>query len=126
MLQENYKADVVIVGGGIAGIVTAYELLNAGKKVIIVDRDSQENFGGLAKESFGGMFFVDTPEQRRSGIKDNVELALRDWLSVAEFGEEDQWQKKHAEQYVNLCTPEVYRWLRSKGVSYFPVVHWVE
>ncbi|HXH18174.1 MAG TPA: FAD-binding dehydrogenase [Chitinophagales bacterium] len=126
MPDKIYKTDVVIAGGGIAGIVTAYELLNYGKKVLIVDRDTKENFGGLAKESFGGMFFVDTPYQRRNGIKDSVDLALRDWLSVAEFSEEDVWPKKHAEQYVNLCTSEVFWWLRRHGISYFPVVHWVE
>ncbi len=126
MSDIAHKADVAIAGGGIAAIVTAYELLNYGKKVIIVERDVKENFGGLAKESFGGMFFVDTPYQRRLGIKDSIDLALKDWFSVAEFEEDDYWPKKHAENYVNQCTPEVFRWLRSKGVSYFPVVHWVE
>lgn len=126
MPGKTYRTDVAIAGGGIAGIVTAYELLNYGRKVIIVDRDAKENFGGLAKESFGGMFFVDTPCQRRNGIKDSVDLALKDWLSVAEFGEDDYWPKKHAEQYVNLCTSDVYWWLRRHGISFFPVVHWVE
>ena len=126
MPDNIYKADVAIAGGGIASIVTAYELLNYGQKVVIAERDVKENFGGLAKESFGGMFFVDTPYQRRLGIKDTIDLALKDWFSVAEFGEDDILPKKHAEQYVNLCTPEVFRWLRGKGVSYFPVVHWVE
>ncbi|GIV33019.1 MAG: FAD-binding dehydrogenase [Chitinophagales bacterium] len=125
-MQHTYKADVAIAGGGIAAITTALELLEYGKKVVIADRDLQENFGGLAKESFGGMFFVDTPYQRRLGIRDHVELALRDWHSVAEFGEDDYWPKKHAENYVYNCTPEVFRWLRNKGISFFPVVHWVE
>ena len=80
MSSQIHKTDVAIAGGGIAGIITALELLNYGKKVTIVERDTQENFGGLAKESFGGMFFVDTPYQRRGGIKDSIDLALKDWF----------------------------------------------
>ncbi len=125
-MAHKYSSEVVIVGGGIAGIVTAIELLNMGKKVLLIDRDKEENLGGLAKWSFGGMFFVDTPEQRRAGMKDTPELALSDWHAVAEFGEEDVWPKKWAESYVYNCTDQVYRWLRKHGISYFPVVHWVE
>ena len=124
--MDTYKADVIIAGGGIAGIVTAIELLEKSHKVLILERDTADKFGGLAKESFGGMFFVNTPEQRRTGIKDSPELALRDWFSFAEFGENDHLPKKWAEQYVHLCTGQVYKWLRKRGVSYFPVVHWVE
>lgn len=126
MADKSYKADVVIVGGGIAGIVTALELLNHGKSVVLLERDREEEFGGLAVWSFGGMFFVDTPEQRFGGIRDSVDLALRDWHAVAHFGPEDYWPKKWAEQYVNQCTPYVYRWLKAHGIRYFPVVHWVE
>ena len=126
MSTQIYKSDVVVVGAGIAGVVTAYELLGYGKKVILVDRGGEDNYGGLAKESFGGMFFVDTPYQRRLGIKDSVDLALSDWMSVAEFGEEDIWPKKWAEAYVHLCTDEVFKYLRKHDISYFPVVHWVE
>lgn len=126
MAEQHYQADVVIVGGGIAGIVTAYELLGYGKSVILLDRDTEENLGGLAKESFGGMFFVNTPLQRRTGIQDNVDLALSDWLTVAEFGKEDELPRMWAEQYVNMCTDHVYRYLTEKGIKYFPVVHWVE
>lgn len=126
MSAKNYQADVVIVGGGIAGIVTALELLNYDKKVLILDRDKESEFGGLAKWSFGGMFFVDTPEQRRLGMKDSVDVALRDWLSVAEFGPEDVIQRQWAEQYVNSCTEHGYYWLKKHGIGYFPVVHWVE
>lgn len=125
-MTEEYQADVVIVGGGIAGITTAIELLNFNKKVLIIDRDTKENFGGLAKESFGGMFFVDTPIQRKSGIKDSPEQAFEDWCSVANFGESDFLPKKWAKTYVYNSTPKVYDWLRDKGVSFFPVVHWVE
>lgn len=125
MKQEN-KADVVIAGAGLAGIVTALELLDANKSVILLDRDKEENFGGLAKESFGGMFFVDTKNQKKSGYKDSTDLALSDWHTFAEFEEKDYWPKKWAEQYVHYCTPHVHDYLVKRGISYFPVVHWVE
>ena len=125
-MASTYSSDIVIVGGGIAGITAAIELLNFDKKVLIVDRDTKENFGGLAKESFGGMFFVDTPQQRRAGIKDSPELAFKDWCSVAQFGEGDELPRAWARAYVYNCTSHVYEWLKSKGVSFFPVVHWVE
>jgi len=126
MSKNRYEADAIVVGGGIAGIVTALELLNHGQKVCLIERDTEENFGGLAIWSFGGMFFVDTPEQRRAGMKDSVDIALRDWHAVAEFSDDDVLPKKWAEQYVNMCTPYVYRWLKQHDVKYFPVVHWVE
>lgn len=125
-MDQQYKADVVIVGAGIAGMVTALELLDANKKVLILDRDEASEMGGLAKWSFGGMFFVDTPEQRRLGMRDSVDTALSDWLSVAEFDADDHIPRQWAERYVNLCTPEIYRWVKSKGIGFFPIVHWVE
>ncbi|MCF6352901.1 MAG: FAD-binding dehydrogenase [Cyclobacteriaceae bacterium] len=125
-MPKEYQSDIIIVGGGIAGITTAIELLNFNKKVLIIDRDTEDNFGGLAKESFGGMFFVDTPQQRRSGIKDSPELAFRDWCSVAKFGNDDVLPKQWAKQYVYHGTSKVYEWLKKQGISFFPVVHWVE
>jgi predicted oxidoreductase len=125
--MKEYKADVVIAGGGIAGIVAALELLNEGKKVILLDRDTEDQLGGLAKWSFGGMFFVDTPLQRRAGMKDSAELALRDWNSVADFGDEDVLPKQWAKQYVYNCTEHIYKWVTKElGTKFFPVVHWVE
>jgi predicted oxidoreductase len=124
--NQIINCDVTIIGGGIAGITSALELLESNLKVILVDRDLEENFGGLAKESFGGMFFVDTPHQRRLGIKDSTELALKDWLSFAEFEKEESWQKKWAEQYTNECRDQVYQWLEDRSISFFPLVHWVE
>ena len=126
MQETIYKTDIVVVGGGLAGIVAAYELLENNKKVILIDRDVPERFGGLAKESFGGMFFVDTPQQKFSGFKDSIELALKDWHSYAGFMENDKWPVLWAEQYVNLCKEEVYVWLRKLGIRFFPIVHWVE
>lgn len=125
--MQEYKADVVIIGGGIAGISAAIELLNEGKKIILLDRDIEKGLGGLARLSFGGMFFVDTPIQRRSGIKDNVEVALRDWYSVANFNDDDILPKQWASYYVNNCTEHVYKWLtKEHKTKFFPIVHWVE
>ena len=126
MGEKRYEADVVIVGGGIAGISAALELLEHNLKVLLLDRDEADRFGGLAKESFGGMFFVNTPHQRRLGIKDSPDLALQDWLSFAELEPDDIWPRRWAEAYVNRCTDDVFRWLGGFGVGFFPVVHWVE
>ncbi|MCB1190528.1 MAG: FAD-binding dehydrogenase [Leptospiraceae bacterium] len=128
MIQgENlYQADVIIVGGGLAGISTAYELLDKNQKVILLDRDEEENFGGLAKKSFGGVMFVDTPLQRRLGIKDSPELALSDWESFAEFGEQDELPKLWAKFYVANSVSLIYEWLTKKSVSFLPLVNWPE
>ena len=120
------RSDILIIGGGIAGIATALDLLDGGRSVLLVDRDEENAFGGLARESFGGMFFVDSPEQRRQGIRDFADLAFRDWCSFAEFGSNDHWPKAWAETYVSRCTADVYPWVRRHGVSFLPVVNWVE
>ena len=75
--RRKFEADAVVIGGGLAGMVTALELLDAGKRVVILDRATRDRFGGLARWSFGGMFFVDSPEQRKNRIKDSVDLAMR-------------------------------------------------
>jgi uncharacterized protein len=120
------RCDVLIIGGGIAGITTALELLDGGKSVLLIDRDQERVFGGLARESFGGMFFVDSPEQRRQGIRDSPELAFSDWCSFAEFDAEDDLPRAWAKAYVSRATADVYRWVRRYGVSFLPVVNWVE
>ena len=120
------RSDVLVVGGGIAGIATALDLLDGNKSVLLLDRDEDAAFGGLARESFGGMFFVDSPEQRRQGIRDSCELAWRDWCNFAEFGPDDEWPKAWARAYVERCTNDVQHWVRGFGVSFLPVVNWVE
>jgi hypothetical protein len=125
MATKTYQADTVIIGGGIAGIATAIELLNANKKVIIIDRDKKKNFGGLAKESFGGMFFVNSPQQRFTRIKDTIEQAKKDWFSFAEFSEEEVWGRSWANEFIE-SSQKIYYWLSSKNIKFFPVVHWVE
>ena len=125
-LRRRYDGDVVIIGGGIAGIVTALELLDQGRRVVLLDRDTEARVGGLARESFGGIFMVGTPAQRRLGIRDTPDLALSDWLSVARFGAQDVWPRRWAETYVNRSRQGIHDWLKARGVRFFPVVHWVE
>ncbi len=125
MKKYNYKSDIVIIGGGISGITAAIELLNANKKVIIIERDLKENFGGLAKESFGGMFFINSKQQRFSKIKDTVDQAKKDWFSFAEFDQKEVWGKKWANAFLE-STQKVYDWVAEKGIGFFPIVHWVE
>jgi uncharacterized protein len=120
------QSDVLIIGGGISGIVAAQELLEAGKSVMILDRDSADNFGGLARESFGGMFFVDTPDQRKAGIKDSQEIAFQDWCTFGELGPEDGLSYEWAMQYVERTTPDVYDWVKKRGIGFLPVMNWVE
>lgn len=122
----HYQSDIIIVGAGIAGIIAAIELLDAGKRVLILDRDVEEQLGGLAKWAFGGMFFVDTKHQRRNGIKDSIELARKDWFNFADFTEDEYWGKQWAEQYLHLCTDHGYHWLKKNGIDFFRVLNWVE
>ena len=119
-------ADTLIIGAGMAGVVAALELLNKGQRVCLLDRAPESAMGGLAMHAFGGMALVDTPLQRRAGIRDSRELALQDWLSFAEFGAEDVWPRRWAEHYIDRCVPDVYEWLRGHGLRFIPAVQWVE
>ena len=123
------RYDVIIIGAGLAGLVTACELLDANKKVLLVDQEPANSIGGQAFWSFGGLFLVDSPEQRRLGIKDTKELAWQDWLGTAGFDrldDEDTWGYKWAKAYVDFAAGEKYSWLKSKGIKFFPVVGWAE
>ncbi|SDK68490.1 hypothetical protein SAMN05216298_1162 [Glycomyces sambucus] len=120
-------SDVVVVGGGLAGLVAASELVRLGKTVTIVDQEGQQSLGGQAFWSFGGLFLVDSPEQRFMGIKDSHELAWQDWVGTAGFDRaEDAWPRKWAEAYVDFASGEKRAWLHSLGVRFFPVVGWAE
>lgn len=119
--------DVIIVGAGLAGLVAAAELADAGKRVLIVDQEPEQNLGGQAFWSFGGLFLVDTPEQRRLKIRDSYELALDDWMGSADFDRpEDHWPRKWAEAYVSFAAGEKRSWLHEQGLRFFPVVGWAE
>ncbi|MBV2233969.1 MAG: FAD-binding dehydrogenase [Sterolibacterium sp.] len=124
--MERIQDDVIIIGGGIAGIVASIELLAAGRRVTLLDRDQEENFGGQAKESFGGIFAVGSDEQRRAGVKDSPEQAWQDWCSFAEFKEEDDWPQRWAKAFVHDSHAEVYRWLKARGIRFLPLPGWVE
>jgi uncharacterized protein len=120
-------ADMIVVGGGLAGLVAATEAADAGKRVIVVDQEGEQSLGGQAFWSFGGLFLVDSPEQRRLGIKDSHDLALQDWMGTAGFDrDEDLWPRKWAEAYVAFAAGEKRDWLRAMGHRIFPVVGWAE
>jgi predicted oxidoreductase len=118
---------VIIVGAGLAGLVAACELADRGKRVLIVDQENGANLGGQAFWSFGGLFFVDSPEQRRLGVHDSHELALQDWLGTAAFDrQEDYWPRQWAHAYVDFAAGEKRSWLRARGLKIFPLVGWAE
>lgn len=120
-------ADAIVVGGGLAGLVAATEAAEAGLKVIIVDQENEANLGGQAFWSLGGLFMVDTPEQRRLRVKDSFELAWADWQGAAGFDrDEDHWPQKWARAYVEFAATEKRDWLRSMGHRLFPIVGWAE
>jgi predicted oxidoreductase len=120
-------ADAIVVGAGLAGLVAAAELADAGRRVIILDQEPEASLGGQAFWSFGGLFFVDSPEQRRLRIHDSRELALQDWLGSAGFDRaEDHWPRRWAEAYVDFAAGEKRAWLRAQGLRIFPIVGWAE
>ena len=120
-------ADVIVVGAGLAGLVATAELADAGRRVILLDQEPEQNLGGQAFWSFGGLFFVDSPEQRRMRIRDSFDLAWQDWLGTAGFDRaEDAWPTRWAEAYVRFAAGEKRAWLHAQGVRFFPVVGWAE
>ncbi len=120
-------ADAIIVGAGLAGLVAACELADAGKTVIVVDQEPEQSLGGQAFWSFGGLFLVDSPEQRRMRIRDSRDLAWSDWLGTAAFDRpEDHWPRKWAQAYVDFAAGEKRSWLAARGLKFFPVVGWAE
>jgi uncharacterized protein len=121
------EVDAIIVGAGLAGLVAAAELVDAGRKVIIVDQEPEASLGGQAFWSFGGLFFVNSPDQRRLGIHDSSELAWQDWSGNAGFDrDEDHWPRLWAQAYVDFAAGEKYSWLRAQGLRLFPLVQWAE
>ncbi len=121
------EADVIIVGAGLAGLVAAAELVDAGRRVILLEQEPEASLGGQAFWSFGGLFLVDSPQQRRLRIRDSYDLALQDWLGSAGFDrEEDRWPRRWAEAYVGFAAGEKYAWLQAQGIRLFPIVQWAE
>ena len=122
------QADVIVVGGGLAGLVATYELTRAGRRVVVVEQENEANLGGQAFWSLGGLFLVDSPEQRRMGIKDSRELALADWLGSAQFDRdrEDHWPRQWAEAYVDFAAGPKRQYLHDLGLRVMPTVGWAE
>ncbi|WP_030442757.1 FAD-binding dehydrogenase [Actinoplanes subtropicus] len=123
------NADVIVVGAGLAGLAATHELTAAGKRVALVDQESAANLGGQAFWSFGGLFLVDTPEQRRLGVRDSFDLAWQDWLGSAQFDrldDQDAWAVRWARAYVEFAAGEKRSWLASLGMSWLPTVGWAE
>ena len=121
------NADVIVIGAGLSGLVAVAELVEAGQHVIVLDQEPEASLGGQAWWSFGGLFLVDSPEQRRLRVKDSHDLARQDWYASAEWDrEEDANGREWAEAYLAWAAGEKREWLRSKGISFFPVVGWAE
>ncbi|KXP11972.1 FAD-binding dehydrogenase [Tsukamurella pulmonis] len=127
-MSEHDAPDAIVVGAGLAGLVAAYELSRAGRRVLIVDQENRNNLGGQAFWSLGGLFLVDSPEQRRLGIKDSFELAWQDWAGSAGFDreDEDRWPRQWARAYVEFATHRKRDYLRRLGLGFTPVVGWAE
>ena len=122
-----HDADLIIVGAGLAGLVAAAEAADAGRSVLLIDQEGEQNLGGQAFWSFGGLLLIDSPEQRRLGIRDSHELALRDWMATAGFDRpEDHWPRRWAEAYVAFAAGEKRSWLHAQGMRWFPAVGWAE
>jgi uncharacterized protein len=121
------NADAIVIGAGLAGLVATAELVAAGKRVIVLDQEPEASIGGQAWWSFGGLFLIDSPEQRRMGIKDSYDLARQDWFGSAGFDrDDDAWPRQWAEAYLQFAAGEKRAWLRERGVGFFPVVGWAE
>jgi predicted oxidoreductase len=127
LAPDSTTADVIVVGTGLAGLVAAAELSDAGRRVLVVDQEPGSSAGGQAHWSFGGLFLVDTPEQRRMGIRDSHALAWQDWQASAAFDRtEDDWGRRWAEAYVDFAAGDKRAWLNEQGIGLFPVVGWAE
>lgn len=127
MSYTNFKADVIIVGAGLAGMVAAHEAVQRGRKALLLDQEAPQSLGGQAFWSLGGLFMVDTPEQRRLGIKDSPELALSDWMGSAQFDRaEDANPRAYAEGFIDWAAGGMRQWCYDLGMRWFPVVGWAE
>lgn len=127
MTDQNFQADVIVVGGGLAGMVATHEAVLRGRRVLLIDQEGPQSLGGQAYWSLGGLFMVETPEQRRLGIRDSAELALSDWMGSAQFDRpQDANPRAYAERFVDWAAGDMRPWLHGLGMRWFPVVGWAE
>ncbi|GAA1502542.1 FAD-binding dehydrogenase [Nocardioides humi] len=131
--ESGTSADVIVVGHGLAGLVAASEIAAKGKRVLLLDQEGEQSIGGQAHWSLGGLFFVDSTEQKLNGIKDSLDLARQDWFGTAQFGRgvtdplgQDYWAAKWAEAYLEFAHHEKRAWLASLGMGWVPLVGWAE
>jgi predicted oxidoreductase len=122
----SYRAQDLVIGGGIAGIVTALELLDRGRTVVLLDADTRQRFGGLALWAFGGMALAGTAEQKRMGVKDSPDLLFEDWVRFGEIDPNDEWPLAWARCYADESKTLVYDWVKALGLKFMPAVNWVE
>ena len=125
-MRGESASDVIFIGGGISALIAALELVRAGRRVRIYERRARGRVGGQCLDAFGGLLFVDSPEQRRLGIRDSVELAWEDWQGYAEFGPDSEHQRAWARRYLERCLPDVRTWMRGLGLRFLPVANWAE
>ncbi len=126
-MDTEFNADVIVIGAGLSGMVAAHEAILRGRKVLMLDQEAPQSLGGQAFWSLGGLFMVDTPEQRRLGIKDSRELAFSDWMGSAQFDRpEDANPRRYAEQFIDWAAGDMRQWCHDLGMRWFPVVGWAE
>ncbi|AQX07036.1 FAD-binding dehydrogenase [Elizabethkingia meningoseptica] len=126
-MENSFQPDAVIIGSGLAGLVAAMEITSAGKKVLLLDQETEQNIGGQAFWSFGGLFLINSPQQRKVGIKDSYELARQDWMGTAGFDrEEDHWPRQWAEAYLKFAAGEKYEYISKMGIRLMFMVGWAE
>jgi predicted oxidoreductase len=127
--DEHSNGPVIVVGGGLAGLTAAFELTKAKQKVIIIEQENEMNLGGQAFWSLGGIFLVDTPQQRWMGVKDTIELARKDWFNSAKFDrldDQDFWAVQWADKYLDFAHHSMKNYLSSLGLGFLPTVGWAE
>ena len=126
-MENDFHPDAIIIGSGLAGLVAAMEITNAGKKVLLLDQETEQNIGGQAFWSFGGLFLINSPQQRKMGIKDSFELARQDWMGTADFDrEEDYWPRQWAEAYLKFAAHDKYEYISKMGIKLMFMVGWAE
>lgn len=104
-------ADVLVLGGGLAGCAAALAAAEAGRSVILLEGESE--VGGSTVLSAGLSAFAGTEEQAELGIQDSTELLKQDILHTGQWVNDPALVELYAQH--QLAT---YRWLKSLGIRY--------